>query len=45
METTGKKGYHSPELFVYGNLPEITKSAGDSGMNDGGTMTGMTKTS
>lgn len=32
----GKKDYHPPKLFVYGNIPEITRQIGMTGSNDGG---------
>jgi hypothetical protein len=34
-----KKGYHSPELLVYGNMPELTKAVANNSMtSDGGSM-------
>jgi hypothetical protein len=39
-ETTGteklKKQYHKPEVFVYGNIREITRNLGSKGNLDGG---------
>jgi hypothetical protein len=37
-----KKTYHQPELLVYGNLSEITRTVGVNGVFDNGLM--VTKT-
>jgi hypothetical protein len=34
-EKTAKKEYHSPSLREYGNIREITKVVGQTGMKDG----------
>jgi hypothetical protein len=39
-----KKLYQPPKLVVYGDLAEITRSAGSMHMLDGGTMGGMKRT-
>jgi hypothetical protein len=39
-----KKPYQPPKLVVYGDLAEITRSAGSMHMLDGGTMVGMRRT-
>jgi hypothetical protein len=31
-----KKSYKAPELFVYGDISEITRTVGNSGGTDGG---------
>ena len=31
-----KKEYHKPEVFVYGNIREITRNIGSKGALDGG---------
>ena len=38
----GKKTYHQPELLVYGDLREITRTVGVNGVFDNGLM--VTKT-
>jgi hypothetical protein len=35
-KTTAKKPYQSPKLLVYGDLTEMTKSAGTKSKPDGG---------
>ncbi len=39
-----KKPYQPPKLVVYGDLAEITRSAGNMHMLDGGTVVGMRRT-
>jgi hypothetical protein len=39
-----KKVYQAPKLQVYGDLTEMTQSAGPRGKMDGGTITGMRRT-
>jgi len=36
-----KKVYQAPKLQIYGNLAEMTKSAGPRGKRDGGVRLGM----
>ena len=43
VDATARKAYESPRLDVYGDIREITKSVGMSGMADGATH-GGTKT-
>ena len=38
-----KRSYHRPELIIYGNIPELTKSVDDHGGADGASH-GNTKT-
>ena len=39
-----RKPYQPPKLLVYGNLAEMTKSLGNKGKRDGGSMPGKRKT-
>jgi hypothetical protein len=32
-----KRNYHTPKMFIYGDIREITKTADETGGNDGGT--------
>lgn len=43
ITTRPRKAYESPRLETYGDIREITKSVGMTGMNDGATH-GNTKT-
>jgi hypothetical protein len=43
LSKSTKKSYKAPELFVYGDISEITRMVGDMGGSDGGMGTGMTK--
>ena len=35
-DKNGKKPYESPQLVVYGDIRDLTKSAGNTGVPDGG---------
>jgi hypothetical protein len=39
-----RKPYLPPKLLVYGNLAEMTKSLGNKGKRDGGSLAGRRKT-
>jgi hypothetical protein len=39
-----KKNYHSPQLFIYGDIRQMTQSVDFSGHTDGGSGFLMTKT-
>jgi hypothetical protein len=43
-ERSTKKAYHRPQLRIYGDIRELTQSAGNTGAMDSGTVTGMKKT-
>lgn len=44
--TQVKRAYHSPVIRHYGAIQAITQAVGNMGLaSDGGTMTGMNKTS
>jgi hypothetical protein len=43
-ERPARKPYQSPKLLVYGNLAEMTKSAGAKSKPDGGTVFGKRRT-
>ena len=38
-----KKPYEKPQIFVYGDIREITQNVGNRGKGDGGATSGMKK--